>query len=505
MISKTEWKYTPSKPKEDAYADIIPQLQSLAKNYQNLSISEQEEILEKMVNEIRKINIFPIIYFNEEGIKEEILSVYNKNDVTFIDGGVYTQLRNGLLLLDFLFPNLHLATTCNIKTPLYERFFDDDVLKKCLHHYFTHNTSVHNMRTVFMSGGRFYWDTPINFAPMRAKVICEHFCPTNGTIYDYSAGFGGRMLGALCSPKNFTYIATDPNTATYQNLLTLKDYICDTLNRPSNCCELYNLCSEQLCLAKDSIDFIFSCPPFFKKEKYSDEITQSTNNYPILEDWLEQYVRPTIRHCFNALKENGVYSVDIMNYYSSGKIIPLVKLWIDIAKEEGFYYKGAIPIASRMRKKEDDQKEFLYLFMKKQEYELPDYTIDKTIILQQQRKQAQERAKYRKEHRLIGEYNIYGKLLQLVDYYNHNLVIDITTIKSLKNSPYNNKYYKIYYGDDIVQQQLTVKKPVCKIRDNYYLSYADAAKALGISRQAVSAAHHRNSKQLNNSPVEWLK
>ena len=40
------------------------------------------------------------------------------------------------------------------------------------------------------------FDIGINW---RAKIIFEHYCPKNGTIYDYSAGYGGRILGALCS------------------------------------------------------------------------------------------------------------------------------------------------------------------------------------------------------------------------------------------------------------------------------------------------------------------
>jgi hypothetical protein len=148
---------------------------------------------------IRKINVFPIIYFTEEGIKEEILSVYNKNDVCFIENGVYTQLRNGLLLLDYLFPNLHLATTCNEKQSMYDRFYNDDILKKAIKVYLDSGKTIHNLRTLFFSYARLYYDTPINFSPMRAKIIYEHYCPKNGVIYDYSAGYGGRMLGALGS------------------------------------------------------------------------------------------------------------------------------------------------------------------------------------------------------------------------------------------------------------------------------------------------------------------
>ena len=116
-----------------------------------------------------------------------------------VDNGVYTQARNGLLLLDYLFPNLHLATTCNEKISMYERFYDDEILKQSLKSYLDSGKIIHNLRTVFFLYARFYYDTAINFSPMKAKIIFEHYCPKNGIIYDYSAGYGGRMLGALSS------------------------------------------------------------------------------------------------------------------------------------------------------------------------------------------------------------------------------------------------------------------------------------------------------------------
>jgi hypothetical protein len=153
------------------------------------------------------------------------LSVYNKNDVCFVENGVYTQLRNGLLLLDYLFPNLHLATTCNEKRNMYERFYNDDILCKAIRAYLDTGKSLNNLRTLFFSYARLYFDTPINFSPMRAKIIFEHYCPKNGVIYDYSAGYGGRMMGALCSKQDFTYMAVEPNSNTYYNLKRLGNYI----------------------------------------------------------------------------------------------------------------------------------------------------------------------------------------------------------------------------------------------------------------------------------------
>ena len=89
---------------------------------------------------------------------------------------------------------------------VYDRFYDDDALYICLMSYLK-KQSIHSLRTAFFSRARYLWNTGTNYLPIRAKVIYERFCPKNGIIYDYSAGFGGRMLGALSSNYNFTYIA----------------------------------------------------------------------------------------------------------------------------------------------------------------------------------------------------------------------------------------------------------------------------------------------------------
>ena len=490
------WKYIPQQNSEDAYEKIIADIQNISKDYLISNPEEQEKIIDTILLKIREINIFPIIYFSEDGIKEEILSVYNKNDVCFVENGVYTQLRNGLLLLDYLFPNLHLATTCNEKRNMYERFYNDDILCKAIRAYLDTGKSLNNLRTLFFSYARLYFDTPINFSPMRAKIIFEHYCPKNGVIYDYSAGYGGRMMGALCSEQDFTYIAVEPNSNTYYNLKRLGNYIDQTISKRKY--HIYNLCSEKFQPQAESIDFVFSCPPFFKKEIYCDEITQSINNYPEYNEWLEDYVRPTIQNCYTALKEKGVYGVDILNYTHCGKTYPLIEDWIRIAEEEGFIYKEKIQVASKFRKKENEG-EYVYLFMKKEEYTLPDYTPGKIQLEAEEARKKQQRAKYRREHRTIGEYDIFGNLLEL--YQEDNCPVDKEIYKS--NKLYNEKYYRIYYGEDIVQQTIQVKQPICKINEEYFFSLSDVGRFLGVSRQAVHQAKIKQSKQIKDYIIIW--
>lgn len=329
-----------------------------------------------MIKEIRKINQFPIYYFNEDGIKKEIKKAIDKT-VCFSDGVLDLSYAQGLLLLDYLFPNLH-KVNAGEKTnkSIYDRFYDDEILGICLKNAIS-NRKILNMRTTFFTYARFLWRTAINYSPMRAKAIYEKFCPSGGVIYDYSAGFGGRMLGALSSKNNYTYIGIDPNTETYENLLQLGEYIEKVTGREGTY-DIYNACSEDVILEPESIDFAFSCPPYFTLEQYCDEETQSINKFPKYEDWLEYYVRPTIKSIYQGLKPDGIFGVNIVNFWIGAKKYMVTEDWIKIAQEEGFVLQNIYPIVSKARKKLKEDQDSIYIFTK-EGCKLADYTDENTI------------------------------------------------------------------------------------------------------------------------------
>jgi len=97
--------------------------------------------------------------------------------------------------------------------------------------YYLQRHKIYNLRSAALSSSRYLWNAGTNFLPIRAKTIYERFCPKNGIIYDYSAGYGGRMLGALSSKNNYKYIAVEPNSDTYYNLLQLGSLIENVTNR----------------------------------------------------------------------------------------------------------------------------------------------------------------------------------------------------------------------------------------------------------------------------------
>ena len=150
-----------------------------------------------------------------------------------------------------------------------------------------------------------------------------------------NCGFGGRMLGALSSQKNFKYVGTDPNTETMYHLHQLGDYIEQVTGREDSF-ELHCCGSEEFKGKPNSIDFAFSSPPYFDLEIYSDEPTQCYNKFPELDAWLEGYVRQTIKNIAYMLKPGRCYAVNIADFkVGSGGECAYVDEWIRLSTEEG--------------------------------------------------------------------------------------------------------------------------------------------------------------------------
>lgn len=150
-----------------------------------------------------------------------------------------------------------------------------------------------------------------------------------------NCGFGGRMLGALSSKNKYKYVGTDPCTETMYHLHQLGEYI-EMVTGREDSYELHCCGSEDFRGKPNSIDFAFSSPPYFNLEVYSDEPTQCYNKFPKLEEWLEGYVRQTIKNIYNMLKPGCFYAVNIADFkVGNGGEVAYVDEWKRISAEEG--------------------------------------------------------------------------------------------------------------------------------------------------------------------------
>jgi hypothetical protein len=345
-----EWTYSTKNAKSSGYEDVLDLLIELSKEYQSTEDEGlRSSIVDRVFNIYRGRNIFPITYYNEKGIESEIKKCYDK-DIKW-EGNVLNLKNNqGGSLLRFLFPN-QMSVTRNYTDPVSMefKFNNDSKLRRAVVFALKYDKAnpIGVLRGLRMIGGQ----TDTNFSTMKAQAIYERFCPKkNGVIYDYSSGYGGRMLGALTSKNNYKYIGVEPNIETYQNLLMLGKYVEKTLNREDSF-EIHNTVSENFKMEEESIDFAFSSPPYFNLEQYTNEETQSYIKYNTLDKWYEGYVNPTLLNIYHMLKEDSMYAVNIADF-GNGKNgrVEIVDRWVAQSEKVGFELVEQVYMKSETRK-----------------------------------------------------------------------------------------------------------------------------------------------------------
>lgn len=351
-----EWNFIPFDFQENGYEDVLDEIKkytaidylalqekrdaALKKN-DNVTASTYQEKMNKMVDDVLAIyrgkDVFPIQYFSEFGIMDEIekciaYKAFWTGNVVSCGAGIGTTLCNYLFPNIFDTPSQHDLDKTDAKS-LFEKFHNDEFLRRAIKFCFSYKNGC-PVPTSVMGGLRLVGSAPTNFRPMNAKAVYERFCEPGGTIFDFCTGFGGRMLGCLSSKNNYTYIGCDPNTETMYHLHKLGEYIEQVTGR-ENSYELHCCGAEDFIGPANSIDFAFSSPPYFDLEIYSDEPTQCYNKFPKLDEWLEGFVRGTIRNIVRMLKRGKVYAVNIADFNTGGSMVAYVDEWIRISKEEG--------------------------------------------------------------------------------------------------------------------------------------------------------------------------
>lgn len=268
--------------------------------WKSMNIKELEAFANKILRYYRQ-NGFPY-YMYKKYQKIQIFNELKKFNVSnLLENDIIHQTMHGLNLAWSYFPHAWNIRCSNMKTPM-EIFNDDILFKQAIQKRlkFYDNISDSGIRKILriFSGTQ----SVSNFRPTAAKCIYEYFSG-NGHVWDMSAGFGGRLLGALASPKIKHYIGTDPSHLTYEGLCKIRDDFAFVGKK----IELHKIGSEDFIPKSESIDLCFSSPPYFDTEKYSDEPTQSYIKFPSKNSWMINFLMKTVDNCFLSLKKKWIF------------------------------------------------------------------------------------------------------------------------------------------------------------------------------------------------------
>ena len=207
----------------------------------------------------------------------------------------------------------------------------------------------------------------VNFPPLTARWIYENYTnhiPKEQTlnIYDPSSGWGGRILGAMSSHRKIHYIGTDPNTDNFIDELgiTRYEYVADFFNNEcletnsfweeeKNTYHVFQEGSEHIGNHKDfqqykgNLDLVFTSPPYFDREQYSNDETQSFKSYPEYDDWRDNFLKPTLENAFHSLRNDRYLLWNIADIkIGKDKFHPLEQDSIDILTNLGMEYQGKL-------------------------------------------------------------------------------------------------------------------------------------------------------------------
>jgi tRNA1(Val) A37 N6-methylase TrmN6 len=152
--------------------------------------------------------------------------------------------------------------------------------------------------------------TVSNFRPTVARALLHRYSGSGETVLDFSAGYGGRLLGALTLSRNYTGI--DPSRAQFRGLNSM---VKSKLSHSCASARLIQGCAEEILPTWDRASFsvVFSSPPYFNRERYSDEPTQSYLRYPTYEEWKKQFLTVILGESFRLLEKGGHLLLNIAN------------------------------------------------------------------------------------------------------------------------------------------------------------------------------------------------
>ena len=316
------------------YEDYYNELEKFTKETYD---ANPQKTIDDVFNIYRSRGIVPIVYYTEEGliktIKEFSTAKYNSVQDNVIGLGN----NQGQTINRFLFPNMMTAEPKGRgSNSLKDRFFDDRKLKRAIRicFEFRQGEKLVFPNTIRTALELVTGENITNFKAQNARAIVEHLCPVLwGKVYDYSAGYGGRLLGISGSNMRYNYIGIDPNTETVKYLNYLNSLIYQAIGVKN---EIVCATSEEY--QPEEVDCAFSSPPYFNLEKYTDEPTQCMVRYQSLDSWFEGYVEPTLQNIYRGLNNDGIFATNIADYktYGQKEPIKIVERTIQNATRIGF-------------------------------------------------------------------------------------------------------------------------------------------------------------------------
>ena len=186
------------------------------------------------------------------------------------------------------------------------------------------------------------------FKPNVSKVLYDKLRSEN--VLDFSAGWGDRLAGFYCGDTTKHYVGIDPNTNNHPSYKKQVEFYKKHQTFFEEDKEVDLICepAEDVDYSEyeNHFDTIFTSPPYFNVEKYSDEDTQSYIRYQDIDSWNKNFLHKALGKMIPTLKEGGILAINIADVYNpkskNKEYYQICNPMNDFLQSKGLKYKGCI-------------------------------------------------------------------------------------------------------------------------------------------------------------------
>lgn len=188
------------------------------------------------------------------------------------------------------------------------------------------------------------------FKPNVAKCMYEMLGAKN--VLDFSMGWGDRLAGFYAASCTEHYVGLDPrveNHPIYDEQVQFYEKNLGFFEGKKKT-NFYQSPAEDFDFSQypEHFDLVFTSPPYFNVEKYSQSDTQSWVRYKGIDMWNKDFLHKTLGNIIPSLRVGGVMAINIADVYTNSAW-STGRQWLEITNpmndflvESGMEYLGCI-------------------------------------------------------------------------------------------------------------------------------------------------------------------
>jgi SAM-dependent methyltransferase len=257
---------------------------------------------------------FPYYELTRQQISREVDLLVKSDPERVVRGNTLISSGTGLRLANYFHPQMFHVRCTRYSSP-YDTFCNREKLGAAIaksmriwpDRYGARGTTLRRMLRSFSNTVGVS-----NFRPTAARAIVHRYSPRHGWVLDFSAGYGGRLLGALTLGRH--YVGIDPNESQVRGLRSMIQ-ACSPVVSSGGAAKIMTGAAEDLLpdFRSESFDLVFSSPPYFNRERYGVEPEQSFIRFPTLDKWLDGFLRVVLEESARILRRKGWLVLNIGN------------------------------------------------------------------------------------------------------------------------------------------------------------------------------------------------